>query len=464
MKPLESSYLERLNQLKTLVQESKELETYLESEEESDYKILADIFEPQIQDLYNDVASDQPLQLVSLEIELLDEGFEGLFLPRILGYTVLRGGLTEHVKYIRPQEQFKRVLSTICDSVHFDYIKNRIGQTVQMGFALNSDIWTTAFINEISNKRVVNYLRSMKSQKLWLENDRSIAYNKYKRQFDEHNFYTVDFPENEIELKASYGQFINFLKFRIQKDLDNASILEDLILLIEDKNVQGNQEYSDILGLCMHFVKFDDKQNLRLSKVVNDIRKNDEASYLEYHFSFIERLLKSDIKVSPESYGKVYQLLSDQIKDDMLAFYYVMSVINDNGLAGEESIEQVKLAYNSHEGLSDFNESIRLSIYNYFHEELKTLLPSSYPEYFELSKLMSIYIYLFDNQLFSQNLKDSCYTYLQKCLKLYTDKRGKDYQEIKKFVVHQFQASFNMSEKEVLEIFKTRKRKKPTSL
>ena len=49
---------------------------------------------------------------------------------------------------------------------------------------------------------------------------------------------------------------------------------------------------------------------------------------------------------------------------------------------------------------------------------------------------------------------------MRKLLKHYTDKRGKDYQDIKKFVSTAFQDFGFMKEKEIVEMFKTRRKRK----
>ena len=96
-----------------------------------------------IRDRYELVADKNPMQIVALEKALLDESFEGVFLPKILGFSVLRPEIDNQYKYKRPQERFKEILLTICNSANFESIKQRIGQTVQIGFALSSSIWLT---------------------------------------------------------------------------------------------------------------------------------------------------------------------------------------------------------------------------------------------------------------------------------------------------------------------------------
>ena len=67
---------------------------------------------------------------------------------------------------------------------------------------------------------------------------------------------------------------------------------------------------------------------------------------------------------------------------------------------------------------------------------------------------------IFGNQQFNQDVEDSSMVYIKKLLKRYTDKRGKDYQDIKKFVSSTFVELGFMKEKEVVELFKTRRKKK----
>ena len=50
--------------------------------------------------------------------------------------------------------------------------------------------------------------------------------------------------------------------------------------------------------------------------------------------------------------------------------------------------------------------------------------------------------------------------YIKKLLKKYTDKRGKDYQDIKKFVQVNFLELGFLKQKEIVELFKTRRKKK----
>ena len=175
MHPLDKEYLDRMVTLKNEIQESEELKLYLEEEEEEYYARLKEMFEPRIALLFEEVASQNPLQLIPFEEELLDPMYEGLYLPKILGYSVLRGEVTPGLKYARPQDHFKAVLMAICNSANFDILRKRIGQSIQMGFALSSDIWITNLINEVENKRIRYFLQSQKLEKYRIEKDRRIG-------------------------------------------------------------------------------------------------------------------------------------------------------------------------------------------------------------------------------------------------------------------------------------------------
>jgi hypothetical protein len=135
----------------------------------------------------------------------------------------------------------------------------------------------------------------------------------------------------------------------------------------------------------------------------------------------------------------------------------VMDVVHTKGYVHEETISAVKDYYEQHKGLSLENECLRDGIFGYCASFLNNLDTDSYQEYFEINKVYVSYIHTFYNQKFNQNIKDLSMKYIQKLLDVYTDKRGRDYQDIKKFVTATFLDLSFKSEKELNEIFKTKK-------
>ena len=146
--------------------------------------MLIEEFEPEIQELYLSVAGEFPLQILELEKALLVDELEGLYMPKIVGYSVLRGEANENMKYRKPQDHFKHVLLAAANSSNFEMIKLRVGQSIQMGFGLSSDIWITNLIESVKNTRVKYFLQSQKLPKYRDIRERKLGVVKYKKQFE----------------------------------------------------------------------------------------------------------------------------------------------------------------------------------------------------------------------------------------------------------------------------------------
>lgn len=458
MKTLQDQYIERLETIKDAIQESDELAAYLDAEEEEDYIKLQDKFERYINELYEDVAAADPLELFDLEERLIDPAYEGLFFPRLLGYAVLRGDLNDDYKYVRPQEHFKQILMAMINSPYFDMIKLRVGQAIQIGFALSSDIWITNLLEEIENKNVKQFLQAQKIDRYHVLNNRKAGYHRFQKQFQTTNFQSTDFPSNLGEMTSGFGLLRKFLEYRIKSDSDHSSYHEELLKLLENEKLFG-KNHDHILSLVINFIPFEGKDHDRLAKVLNALRKKNN-DFNERYFELLLRHLTSDLPYRPECDTRVYELLDHSQKDDMETYYAAVSVLAARGFVHDDSKEAVKQLYSLYDGLSTINSCLRQSMLNQFVHVLRNLTEEEYADYFELNKTFVAYMDIFDFQQFNQSLKEESIVYVKKLLKKYTDKRGRDYQDIKKFVIPTFQDLGFMKEKEVMELFKTRRKKK----
>ena len=458
--PLAKEYADELDALAKEVQESPELAKYLDEEEEDDYGRLKEIFEPRIGLLYDRLSEKDPLQIIEFERRLLKDDFEGLYLPKILGYSVLRGELNEHSKYKLPQEHFKDVLMAICDSMNFDILKKRIGQSIQMGFAFSSDIWVTNLIAPIENKKVRYYLQGQKLPKYRDIETRKIGYERYKKQFKDHNFMTAQFPENVTELNIYWSSLKLFLIYRINLGVDNSSFIPHLKKLIENPKFQGTQEHLEILFLYTAFIKLNAEDEQHLIKNLEKTR----ASTADFDEKWLELVLhthnRKDIDLNATADQRISSRLDKTRNDKLSEFYKLMDVVHGKGYTHEEAQEAVKIFYNRHQGLSLINECVRKTIYNYIHRVMSNIGVGEYSEWFKLTRIFTVYVGIFVNQQFNQDVKDLFMRYVSKLLKTYTDKRGKDYQDIKKFVSTTFQDLKFLTEKQVVELFKTRRKRK----
>ncbi len=460
MKAIDQKYVIQLENVKTAIQNSEILQRYLDEEEDEVYNELREAFEPQIHEIHAKIVAENPLQLVSFERLLFDEAYEGLYLPRILGYSVLRGQVSQaSKKYIRPQSHFKDVLMTICNSINFDVLKLRIGQAVQIGFALSSDIWITNIISSFDNKKVKQFLEGQKIEKYRDPNIRWTSLVKFRNQFKSLVFNTAEFPSTPSELKILAPSLSNFLLHRTNTEFNNDSLQEDIKAFVGNESLRNSEEYVEmmlIIGMC-----YPTKDALRTSYInaMNDLRDNYPDFDNEY-FKTLNHLVKDKISFVSDNF-KGFSDMIDRQRDDQISQYYdMMDVVNGKGYVHEEAIEAVRNFYDQHEGRSIENECTRQIIFGHFNELLANLHVDNYTDYFEINKVFVSYINIFSNQQFNQNVKDLSLSYIKKLLKKYVDKRGRDYQDIKKFVKTTFLELGFMKEKELVELFKTRRKKK----
>ena len=463
MQELDKKYADQIEELAEEIQKSEELSIYLDTEEDEDFNRLKEMFEPKISLLYDQVANEVPLQLISLEKHLLDVRLEGLFLPKILGYSVLRGEFNDRIKYVRPQSHFQDILLAICNSANFDILKKRIGQTIQVGFALSSDIWITNLIGAIDNKRVRYFLQGQKLEKYRVPKERQILRFRYSRQFLNDNYQTAIFPDTLGQLKSLYSPLKNFLLYRAaNKDLDNASIMPSLREFAVNEAFFNTKEHQHIIAIYGFFFPDEEVYSSKLAEMLAKERA-EMPDFNEEWFNFINDLHKSDVNLTPEADLRMVELLDlDVENDDISEFYALVEWIHSKGYTQEDTQDAVRSFHRRYEGLSTLNECLRETVLQYFKKFVNNLGVTQYAEYFEITKLMIIYMDIFANQYFNQELKQMSMKYIKRCLKRYTDKRGKDYQDIKKFVSTAFLDMGFLKEKEIVELFKTRRKKKPT--
>ncbi len=459
MQALEQDYIDQLEAIAASIQESEALVQYLETEDEADYKGLQESYEHIIGELHEEVARQHPLQLITFEKILLDPAFEGLFLPRALCYSVLRGEVSPiDWKYTRPQDHFKEILMNIIESPNFEWLKKRIGQTIQTGFMLSSDIWITNLIAAITNKRIRYYLQSMKVDKFRYETERAAAFHRYKRQFNNDVYFSCEFPETSNEMKASFPFIRTFLHERLKRDLDNTSIISEMRSFVENPDLQGTEEHVEGLLLYANFFNLDEEHTVALTNTFNEVRIK-HSNFVEMYLAKMLETLREDLDVTPECDIRVSTILDKSVKDDLTAYYILLDQVHKKGYESEESIEAIRLFHNRYEGLSNINQCVRQIVHNYIRRFMASLKVRDYRDYFSRNRTFNEYMRVFANQQFNQGLEDMVMGYVNESLKQYTDKRGTDYQSIKKFVTSHFVDMGFMKEKEIVDMFKTRRKR-----
>jgi hypothetical protein len=407
------------------------------------------------------VASEAPLQLVTFEKYLLEPPFEGLYLPRVLGFAVLRGEINDQFKYVRPNDHFKEILLAICKSVHFDQLKKRIGQTITVGFALSSDIWITNLMSLVENKRIRYFLQQQKQDRFRDLKDREDIYRRYSNQFRHEQYHSADFPKTLGEMKANFSALRQFLLKRFETGAGNDSLKAQITGFLNTKEFQGSEEYLEMLAICGNFVDLDPAERKAFATHFERERRSFQEFDLRY-LRFLVTLYKSP-GIDATNDERMSQVADKLYKDRIADYYRIADKIHNLGYVHPDAIEAVQEFYNTHEGLSVETECLRQLVITYFTRLVKGLTEREYNDYFELTKIFSLYMKIFGNQQFNQDVEKLSMDYISKLLRMYTDKRAKDYQDIKRFVSTQFVDFSFLTDKEVVEMFKTRRKRNKKS-
>jgi hypothetical protein len=147
-------------------------------------------------------------------------------------------------------------------------------------------------------------------------------------------------------------------------------------------------------------------------------------------------------------------------KDKISDYYRIADKIHSLGYVHPDAIEAVQDFYNTHEGLSVESECLRQLVLTYFARLINGLTEREYTDYFELNKIFAVYMKIFGNQQFNQAVEKVSLNYVGKLLRRFTDKRARDYQDVKRFVSTQFVDFGFLTDKEVVEMFKTRRKRR----
>ena len=462
MKALDQKYITVLDNIKSKIQLSEELKTYLDTEEDEDYKNMVAKFEGEIHELYTQVASENPLQLEGFEQHLLDEQFEGLYLPKAVGYAVLRGRVNDNVKYFRPQNHFAQILNFIINSSNFDQIKQRVGQSVQIGFALSSDIYITNLLDTVTNKRVKTFLETQKLHQYREPKLRNNGLVKLKKQFQSLNYATAQFPQDLNELLGEADSLADFLVFRGLSEHPNENLTDDLVQFVSNESFRESEAFFKLCIIIGLYYDLGAAGNAKLKEAISSFRKS-EVFNPEEAFVFINDHSEKYNGISIEAEKKLSSHIDRSIEDDMSKYFNAIDEVLGKGYVHADAIGTVRDYYYQNKGLSFQNETVRQSILTKLSHFMANLPVEDYNEYFEINKTFTQYIDIFGNQKFNQDLKDISLKYVQKCLKNYKDKRSKEYQDIKKFVKTTFLDFRFMTEKQIVELFKTKRKPRKTT-
>ena len=464
MYPLNEAYQQHLNAIAEAIQASPNLAAYLEEEEDQYYEAVKAEFEPQIEQAHQQLIDYSPLEIEAFERHLFDERFEGLFLPRALGYSVLRGEVNEHFYYARQNDHFGAILKTIAHNSNFDQIKNRIGQAVQAGFALSSDIFVTSLVDGIPSKRVRGFLQSQRADDARTMEGRRRVFRRYARQFKGRNYHYAPFPMEVEELTTLTNATNEFLQYRVSGELNNDALAPTLHAMVTEKDFAGRKEILKPIVFYGTFFEQQPDERAELITTLNQERKaNPDGVATELLTTILDLKQEREFTFGALQEQRLGSIISRNVDDRLTAYFNLTDTIHKDGYVNPSVHEAIQEELKEHPGLSTFAENVRESILQYFRQ-LATGLgtdEADYQQWFEITeKQFPIYIKLFGNESFKQELRALSKKYIKGLTKVYTNKRGKDYRDIKKRTVRTWQDYGFMSEKELKEFFKTPRKKR----
>ena len=466
MYELNEAYAQHLDAIAEAIQASPNLASYLEEEEDQYYEALKQEFEPQIEAAYQQMIDFSPLEIESFERKLYDERFEGLFLPRVLGYAVLRGEITEHYYYARQNNHFGDTLEVIAANSNFDQLRTRIGQSVQCGFALSSDIFVTNLINGVKSKRVRQFLQGQRSSDARTMEGRRRIERRYRRQFRDRNYHYAPFPLTTGELTTHTTALIDFLLYRVGGELNNDALLPTLHEMVTRPEFAGRSEILKPLVIYGAYFAPSDEQRAEVVAALNREREANAATTSEAILSFILDLKnRNDVPFGAEQEQWLGSVVDRSPEDDLTAYFNLTDRIHTEGYTSPDVQEAIVEELSKHGGLSAFAENIRQTVYQYFAKLANGLGTdvSDYSQWYEITGVQfPAYIKIFGNETFNQQLRSLARKYTKELIKVHTNKRGKDYRDIKKTTVSTWTDYGFMTEKQLKEFFKTPRKKKAT--
>ena len=462
MYELNDAYKQHLEAIAEAIQASPNLQQYLDEEEDEYYEALKAEFEPQIEAAHEQLNHYSPLEIEAFERFLLDDRFEGLFLPRVIGYSVLRPEIDEQFYYTRQNDHFGEILSFIAGNSNFDQLRNRIGQAVQVGFALSSDIYVTGLIDGIRSKRVRQFLLQQKVDDALVPQGRRRLFNRFKRQFGSRNYQYAPFPTNRNELLTQTDHLIDFLLYRVSSDLNNDALQAPLYDLVTNQELANEPRIIEPATVYGSYFDLDQDARAGVVPAVSRLRENNPQEVAQRMLTFMTRL-KEDRKVpfGPDEEQRLSYLIGRNLSDDLTSYFNLTDRIHTEGYTSPEVQEAIQAEVLRHPGLSEFNNNLRLTILGYFRQLAQGLDTDEYGEWFSITgKQFPVYMKIFANEEFNQALRKLAVDYTKRLIKIYTNKRAKEYREVKKTTVTTWTDYGFMTEKQLKDFFKTPRKKK----
>ena len=234
------------------------------------------------------------------------------------------------------------------------------------------------------------------------------------------------------------------------------SVYQYIAGILSNDALGRSAEHLEVLLLIGFFFDLQKDEQQKLVAQLNTYSgEEDEAIF----FEVIGHMQTLKYPISDQEFARLNGIAQQSNLTLFKAFMTTIDEIDKIGYINTDAVDVARNYHNSNLGLSPQNECLRNVIFGKFKKFMDALAEEDFNEYFELNKVFTTYMNAFDNEQFNQNIKGISMVYVRKLLRKFTEKRSKDYQDIKKFVSAVFLDLGFLKEKEIKELFKTKRKR-----
>lgn len=429
---IKATYSKRLDAVKKFLSDSAEYQAYLESEEREEYKAVADKVEPYLQSLYNEIAEKNPMEIIEFEEILTDEALEGIFVDKLMYFTILRASVDENYRFERSQERLEELILFAAQSSSFEAMQRSLLLPVRLAFSLSSGIWGNKVIGKIKNKSAREFFQRQFGEATRDDHARAVQYRSLKKRFKEIKYQSASVPTDNINWKTEFADFRNFLVDRIGAGHDNTTVKASLYEFLENDAFKGTDEQIELLCIFIHFIELDDEDFDKVETVLNELRKGE--GFDESYFGILLKVMKMDMPIDLDRIGIINDLLDTDHKDSLLGFYELLTNFSVKDFMDEEIVESVEIFSGRHRELSPIMTCFKHLLIRIIDAEVVKHLNDDYTQLFQSMHIYDGLAEAFLEKSYRQDIKEILVEYM-KSLMFYFEKGSTEYKAIKAMVM-----------------------------
>ncbi len=431
---LDSEFITKFEAIKSFMMGHETYQNYIDQIDQESFDAMKATLDPYLMALFNDVAGKAPLQLIALEDLIMDEELEGLFLPEILTFNVLRASVNDKSKFTRTPDRLERIIRFICISPGFDFIKNTIRLPLRLSLVMSSSIWGHKLAESIQARRSREYILQQLQEARRDEHASALQYKRLRDTYRHIAYQSAPVPVPGSTWKIQYIDFRKFIIDRINHSQDNAALKPSIYEMLNEEYFSGSEEIIELLILLAHFFELEDDDFEAVEELFARFRAN-HSSFNEVYFDILRSLLLKDELTFSTSNAAIISDLLESTKggDDLTEFYHLMTACDESELLTEDFVAKVELFSSQHRELVPVTSCLKIILLQIIDHEISEILGSDYTTLPDRIYLYDRIAEAFLEASYRESVAEVIVGHL-KVLMFYYDKSEPEFKEIKKMV------------------------------